>query len=305
MIKNDVISVPFDELDRSSIGTYVNLSEKLQGEFLIIRNENSDFYFLCSNDCDLESYCNEFGWFIISKGKFNDKLFIGIGLTDEDHLDGELYRVKNEATLQLWRDILNFAFVGDFVRSYFPYENHFKGELLLDRALCLYIHDYYPVSRYKNITTEAKRASNLILRFKEGENWALVAKLFSLAISRMSFYHGVDNPVLIPIPASTYERHRQRYARFCHRLAKYLKIEDGYRAILIKEDREQLKGTKSQDKISNLVFNKEYITGKDIFLIDDVVTTGQNFIQIKQKLIQLGAASVFGLFLGKTVFEEN
>jgi len=62
-----------------------------------------------------------------------------------------------------------------------------------------------------------------------------------------------------------------------------------------------LKGKLCQDKLSNLVFFPEYFIGKDVFLVDDILTTGQNFIQMKRQLIKLGANSVTGLFLGKSV----
>lgn len=76
---------------------------------------------------------------------------------------------------------------------------------------------------------------------------------------------------------------------------------DGFRATWIKEDREQMKGTHEQDKLSNLIFHPDYFKDRDVFLIDDIISSGENFTQMKRKLIQLGAKSVTGLFLGKTV----
>ena len=171
-----------------------------------------------------------------------------------------------------------------------------------DEALCFYIHDYYP-TRTKDLTPHQKKVSNLVFRFKEGtENAApLLAKIFSLCIGRMPFFKEMKSPVLIPIPAATRERNIARFARFCSLLSRRLKIADGFRAIWIKEDREQLKGTTGHNKLSNLIFHSEYIRGKDVILVDDIATTGQSFIQMKRKCMQLGANSVVGVFLGKTV----
>ncbi|SHG36059.1 phosphoribosyltransferase [Dysgonomonas macrotermitis] len=36
-------------------------------------------------------------------------------------------------------------------------------------------------------------------------------------------------------------------------------------------------------------------------LIDDILTSGNSFIQIKRKLTELGAKSIIGIFLGKTI----
>ncbi len=304
MIEDLHISIPVDEVESSSVGSYFRLS-KMPGEFLIIQKENSNFYFLCSNDCNIENICRIFDWYIVSKNKFNDQLIIGIGLADKEHINGELYRVTDKNTLKLWRDILYFTFDSDFINQFFPFDNHFTGKCRLDGNLCFYIHDYYPVSHYKNITSHQKKVSNLIFRFKEGKSTSLAAKIFSLAISRMPFFKEVKRPILIPIPASTQERNQLRFASFCFQLSKRLKIDDGYRAVLIKEDREQLKGKLCQDKLSNLVFFPEYFIGKDVFLVDDILTTGQSFIQMKRLLIKLGANSVTGLFLGKSAHNNT
>ena len=303
MIDNLKISVPIEDIENEKVplGEYFEISKEMKGEFLIIQNDDSTFFFLCSSDSDIEVFCRLYDWYIVSKDKFNDHLYIGIGLVDQYRIDGELYRCTDEATLDLWRDILLFTFTSQFIRQFFPYTNTFKGKLRIDGAICFYIHDYYPVSHFKECTSEQKKITNLIFRFKEGQSATLVAKLFSLAISRMPFFHEAKNPILIPIPASTRERQQQRFAKFNYHLAKHLKIDDGYKAIRINKDREQLKGMTRQNKTSNLTFYKEYVNGKDVFLVDDILTSGQSFIQIKRILMQLGANSVVGLFLGKTV----
>jgi len=251
------------------------------------------------------SICQSFDWYIVSKDTFNDHLIIGIGLSDKESINGELYRVQDETTLTLWRDILHFTFESDFVRQFFPYNTHFKGKMRIDGALCFYIHDYYP-TRCKDISVSDRKTSNLVFRFKEGRQAALVAKIFSLCIARMPFFkEKAANAVLIPIPAATRERNITRFARFCSLLSRRLKVVDGFRATWIKEDREQMKGTHGQDKLSNLIFHPDYFKGRDVFLIDDIISSGENFTQMKRKLIQLGAKSVTGLFLGKTIKSEN
>jgi len=195
MIEDLHISIPVDEVENSSVGSYFYLS-KMPGEFLIIQKENSNFYFLCSDDCNIENICRTFDWYIVSKNKFNDQLIIGIGLAEKEHINGELYRVTDKNTLKLWRDILYFTFDSDFINQFFPFDNHFTGKCRLDGDLCFYIHDYYPVSHYKNITSHQKKVSNLIFRFKEGKSTSLAAKILSLAISRMPFFKEVKKRFL-------------------------------------------------------------------------------------------------------------
>ena len=300
MIEDLHISVPLNEVPEAQVGNYFILSE-MPGEFLIIQKPDNTFYFLCSRECDIVRICESFDWYIVSKDAFNDRLSIGIGLADKESIDGEVYRVQDEATLSLWRDILRFTFDSDFVRRFFPYNTRFKGKIRIDGALCFYIHDYYP-TRCKGIAVEDRKTSNLVFRFKEGQQAALVAKIFSLCIARMPFYkEKAANAVLIPIPAATRERNAARFARFCSLLSRRLKITDGFRATWIREDREQMKGTHGLDKLSNLIFHPVYFQGRDVFLVDDIVSTGENFTQMKRRLMQLGANSVTGLFLGRTV----
>ena len=155
MIENLTISISFSEVEEAHIGNYFHLSE-MSGEFLIIQRPDNTFYFLCSNDCDIVGICQSFDWYIVSKDAFNDRLIIGIGLSDKESINGELYRVQDETTLILWRDILHFTFESDFVRQFFPYNTHFKGKMRIDGALCFYIHDYYP-TRCKDISVSRQK----------------------------------------------------------------------------------------------------------------------------------------------------
>ncbi len=52
---------------------------------------------------------------------------------------------------------------------------------------------------------------------------------------------------------------------------------------------------------SGVKFTRRYIRGKNVVLLDDVLTTGESFRQLQRKMKQLGALSVIGVFLGKTV----
>lgn len=87
MIEQAYISVPIDEVESSgSVAKYMQLGNLL-GEFLLLqKEEDSQFYFLCSNDCPIEQICESYDWYIVSKDKFNENLIIGAGLADPDHL---------------------------------------------------------------------------------------------------------------------------------------------------------------------------------------------------------------------------
>lgn len=57
--------------------------------------------------------------------------------------------------------------------------------------------------------------------------------------------------------------------------------------------------------IANIIFYTTYSSLCCTQHKDDIISSGENFTQMKRKLIQLGAKSVTGLFLGKTVKSEN
>lgn len=276
--------------------------KEIKGEFVIIRDDCERFYYLRHKECIISPICEKYNWCIIHENWFNENLLIGIGLADINSFNSCIYRVKDEDTLRIWRDILNFVFFKSFsMPSYFLYNSKFKGIIQIDGTDCHYIHDYYP-SHCRRVGVEKERARHSVYAFKDGEKPYLWAKIFSLCIEQLPSFQGIrKNAVIIPIPASTRDRNIQRYAVFCRLLSKMLEIEDGFRAIWIDHGREQLKGTVGQDKLENIEFNSKYIRGKDVILCDDVTTTGQSLIQMKRKLMELGAKSVMGVFMARTV----
>ena len=100
----------------------------------------------------------------------------------------------------------------------------------------------------------------------------------------------------------TRERQRKRFPVLCYHLSKWLNVRDGFQTIWIEEEREQMKGTSHKDVVSNLSIKRRDINGMHVILFDDILTTGQSFKQLKRRMIDLGAKSVTGIFLGKTVW---
>lgn len=229
----------------------------MKGEYLVMTGRNNNYYFICDADCDIEGLNKYMDWYIIGKTDFNDHLCIGYGLTDKNIEVGEAYACENETTLKNWREILRFTFTSDFGKKFYPSSNIFEDFVSIDGADCYYLYDYHPVARNKKLTAEERKISNLVFRFKEGAESHLVAHIFSLAIQPMGFYEQFKNPIFIPIAASTRKRHQIRFAKFLDRLSKLTFIPDGYRAVWIDQDREQMKGTAGQDKLAGLSFNKK------------------------------------------------
>lgn len=276
--------------------------EPVGGEWLLLYNPNSTFYYICTNDCDIDSFCEGNDWCIISSCHFNEHTTLGIGFRDEDQVEGMLYQVENEEKLKMWSDILRFTFKQEYKELYFPYENYFNGMIRLDNALCFYVHEYVPISHKTPMTTEQRKISNMIFRFKEGCYIPFMVKVFTLAMERLRIItRNRNNTILIPIPAATTERNTSRFPRLIGAISSKLNIENGFDAVTIIHDRNQLKGSsETVNKCENLAFDADKIKGKNIILIDDILTTGTGFIQMKIKLMDIGAIAVTGVFLART-----
>ena len=206
----------------------------MPGEFLIIQSPTTRFISCAARSATSCGYTSPFDWYIVSKDAFNDRLSIGIGLADkEESIDGEVYRVQDEATLSLWRDILRFTFDSDFVRRFFPY-NTVSRARCASTAHCASSTIITP-TRCKGIAVEDRKTSSLVFRFQGRTQAALVAKIFSLCIARMPFYkEKAANAVLIPIRRLPVSATPPVSPGFAASFLRRLKITDGFRATWIK-----------------------------------------------------------------------
>ena len=279
---------------------------KANAEALVQFDERGKFYFLCSSESNLQQRYTDNGWLIVYSYPFNKELTIGVGLHEHTFFAGYYHTLEDDEKVRMWNSIIDFAFRSDFHRIFYPLDNNFNGFLKLDGRLCLYLYDYIPISRQAKASIKQKKVTNLLFRMKEGHAVSLTVKLFSLAMSRIyAITKRLDNSILILIPASTNKKNRQRYFTFCHMLAERCGIRNGFDAIRLSSDSEELKGTKNADKISNLEFNVSLFKNRQVILIDDVLNTGDGFLQLSGKLLELGASSVIGVFLVKTISEAE
>lgn len=91
-----------------------------------------------------------------------------------------------------------------------------------------------------------------------------------------------ENSILVPIPASIRWKKQSTIFYLLLSLSERTSIQNGFKAIEIKEDRDELKGTRNTDKIFNLRFDASLFKDKQVILLDDVLNTGEGFIQIKE-----------------------
>ncbi|MFA6430544.1 MAG: phosphoribosyltransferase family protein [Candidatus Paceibacterota bacterium] len=122
-------------------------------------------------------------------------------------------------------------------------------------------------------------------------------------------FNNFQSPILVPIPTSK-ENLRERGYNQCELIIKELiKIDGGenfstdFKALKkIKETKHQAKTKNKMQRLKNLdgcfYVDKERIKGKNIILIDDVITTGATMKEARQALEEAGTKKVIGFALG-------
>lgn len=161
-----------------------------------------------------------------------------------------------------------------YLKNYLPVRYQANAQQLADRQTCYNFKD-------GNINDEVKSGFlNKIQEITNGEKtgWAICF-----------------------IPASTKSKTQTRYKK----LAEAIQAS-GYKvaidAIYNEHDHEagHLTG-KTGNPIEGFGFNTRGIAGKKIIVIDDIITRGKTFQMVAEKLMAMGATTVTGLFLAKTI----
>lgn len=149
-------------------------------------------------------------------------------------------------------------------------------------------------------TEEEERIRKIVHDFKNGKCSPELKNKFTDAIKQLKEERKDVKLRVCFIPAITADKTALRYSQLATAIETETDIPSDYHTILPKRATE-LMATGKTDPAEDFLFNKEQIEGKDIILIGDIITTGTNFTKTSLKLTELGAKSVIGLFLAKTI----
>ena len=161
-----------------------------------------------------------------------------------------------------------------------------------------YLKDYLPVRYQANAQQLADRQT--CYNFKDGYLNDEVKSGFLNKIQEITNGEKTGWDICF-IPASTKSKTQTRYKK----LAEAIQAS-GYKvaidAIYNEHDHEagHLTG-KTGNPIEGFGFNTSGIAGKKIIVIDDIITRGKTFQMVAEKLMAMGATTVTGLFLAKTI----
>lgn len=161
--------------------------------------------------------------------------------------------------------------------------------------------EYLPL-RYPP-TLEEEKNRRIVSNFKRGRCSPELKNQFTDAIKQLKEERKDVKLRVCFIPAITADKTALRYSQLATAIETETGIPSDYHTILPKRATE-LMATGKTDPAKDFLFNKEQIEGKDIILIGDIITTGTNFTKTSLKLTELGAKSVIGLFLAKTIHRK-
>lgn len=165
-----------------------------------------------------------------------------------------------------------------------------------------YLKDYLPVRYQANAQQLADRQT--CYNFKDGIINDEVKSGFLNKIQEITNGEKTGWAICF-IPASTKSKTQTRYKKLAEAIqaSGYMVAID---AIYNEHDHEagHLTG-KTGNPIEGFGFNTSGIAGKKIIVIDDIITRGKTFQMVAEKLLSMGATTVTGLFLAKTINPDN
>lgn len=263
-------------------------------ESVMIFLESGLFLFMICDRYNLEARTD---WAIIYTERYCKDVLIGVGMHDIPGLGCTVWRTRAEYIANIMERALLDR---NPIKSYYPDTYAFHEVSSIGSFPYYYLYDYYPHKRYdyERLNANQRLTSTLITHFKEGRRPAGL-HISTILKAAMLKEPSLQYDLLAVIPASTRQKNRKRFESFCGLFAEPDK--NGFDAIRILHDREEMKGQSRCDKTANLTFDREMIAGKRILLLDDVITRGDGFRQTAEKLMDSRAASVTGLFLARTV----
>lgn len=162
-------------------------------------------------------------------------------------------------------------------------------------------YGYYYPSRYNALLSDEQRAfCRSLYQFKEGEIHGI--EFFKACMAAVQAdgrpYH------IMFMPCSNWIKYYRRFKRLDWYIGKHRpELTSGLYDVDVSEPRESLHEAKGGE---NRILERNYritgnIKGKEIIIIDDVLTTGQSMTDYKEEIERCGGKVVAAIFYGKTV----
>lgn len=187
-----------------------------------------------------------------------------------------------------------------FARSDF-FEDHQPLKPFKSHGIKVAFYGYYYPSRYADLIDDEQRAFCCSLyQFKEGENHGI--EFFKACMSVLNL---ADAPYhILFMPCSDEFKYARRFKRLDWYITTHRPdLSSGLYDVDVFESRDSLHEAKGGE---NRILERNYritgnIEGKQIIIVDDVLTSGQSMADYKEEIERCGGKVVAAIFYGKTV----
>lgn len=176
----------------------------------------------------------------------------------------------------------------------------------------MYIKTDYPIrwkleyapSYYEGLTESQLLNQRTVLNFKDGQYDEDVMLWFRQNIWKMTEDDEYSWSVCF-MPCSNDKEQQKRFAKLADYLRDNTKVEIHLSTFGYADKHEPSHQTgKVNINFMNITLNVPDIFTKNVILIDDVITTGETFNRTAEQTMKMGANSVHGLFLAKTIHPD-
>lgn len=181
------------------------------------------------------------------------------------------------------------------------FEDHLPLKPFKSRGMNMVFYGHYYPSRYNAMLGDEQRAfCRSIYQFKEGEIHGI--EFFKACMTALQA-DGKPCHIMF-MPCSTDIKYFRRFKRLDWYIGKHRpELTSGLYDVDVFELRESLHEAKGGE---SRILERNYritgnIKGKEIIIIDDVLTTGQSVADYKEEIERCGGKVVAAIFYGKTV----
>ena len=196
------------------------------------------------------------------------------------------------------------------MNKYHYYERwNFMIKFKKDEQGIYYIHDYFPKNKYGEDRNEF---SQNIYGIKNGYE-SICSKYYRDLVECLTKQVSdkiqllKDKPICI-VPSSQSRKWGEGLEYIVKNLVKDFAMIDASRCLVRIQDHDKLSLGGVRDISTHIttikVFEEELIKGKEVFLFDDITTTGNSLKACEILLLQKGAKKVIKIVLGKTIDDE-
>ena len=160
---------------------------------------------------------------------------------------------------------------------------------------------YYVPTYYVGLNDSQKKIQDIVLDFKKGKYGSNAKEWFADQIIDI-IGNDSDDWIVSFVPASNDENYSVRFTKLFLYLCDTVRCKVLYSLLMLGEDKIQSSTDKSiRITKDDILVRQESLEGKNIILIDDVITSGNTFTAAAQALEDHGVKSVYGLFFAKTI----